>query len=85
MHITAMAVDERVETALAQPVGQALTVHHGLDVAVSRARRDRRAGDPDHLRAALPGELVTMKPTPPTGPTPPFRVEDFEYGTHRSA
>ena len=29
-----MAVDERLETELAQPVGQALTVGHGLDAVL---------------------------------------------------
>src|SRR5271154_4619872 len=78
-----MAVDERVETALAQPVGQALTVGHGLDVVLREPNVMGGARDADHLRAGPPGERDRDRADAARRGRHRNRVEGFErYGMH---
>ena len=85
VHVAAaMAVDERVETELAQPVGQALAVGHSLDALLREPSVIGGARDADHLRAGPPGELDRDRADAARRGRHRNRVAGFErYGMHR--
>ena len=85
IHVAAaMAVDERVETELAQPVGQALAVGHSLDAVLREPSVIGGARDADHLRAGPPGELDHDRADAARRGRHRNRVAGFErYGMHR--
>jgi hypothetical protein len=79
----AMAVDERVETEVAQPVGKALALGHGLDAVLREPSVIGGARDADHLRAGAPGELDRDRADAARGGLDRNRVAGFErYGVH---
>ena len=58
IHVAAaVAVDERVETELAQPIGQALAVRHGLDAVLREPSVIGGAAMPITFAPAPPGQL----------------------------